>query len=272
MLKFKGFLWLDFRGDPSKPGVFQSASVQFLQRHRVRACDTIGMVQAVEPSLLCFVFDTPQPLALTALRHIQLQLPDLPVVPVTQTRSQSPPLWDLRSDLSDYRVQPLSAARQNARLDGLISACLERSDSNTHPYPASSAPLQHGLPWHAPHPPTPRHKTLAALEFVAVHFAEAVRLALVADLCHMCTSEFSRVFKKENGRTFSDYLLSYRISKACELLSGLSVQVKTVAFSVGFNDLSYFARIFRRYTGTTPSLYQCLATGKSPAACSARRG
>lgn len=85
----------------------------------------------------------------------------------------------------------------------------------------------------------------------------------------MCTSEFSRAFKKENGRTFSDYLLRYRISRACDLLSGLSMQVKTVAFSVGFNDLSYFARMFRRYTGTTPSLYQRIASSaKTSGACS----
>ncbi len=72
----------------------------------------------------------------------------------------------------------------------------------------------------------------------------------------MSESEFSRVFKKEHGHTFCEYLLKFRISKACDSLVDPSVQVKTVAFEVGFNDLSYFARTFRRYTGVTPSTYQ----------------
>lgn len=72
----------------------------------------------------------------------------------------------------------------------------------------------------------------------------------------MSESEFSRVFKKEHGNTFCDYLLKFRIGKACDSLADPSVQVKTVAFEVGFNDLSYFARTFRRYTGVTPSTYQ----------------
>ena len=56
--------------------------------------------------------------------------------------------------------------------------------------------------------------------------------------------------------TFCEYLLKFRISKACESLSDPLVKVKTVAFEVGFNDLSYFARTFRRHTGVTPSTYQ----------------
>ncbi|MEO6986705.1 MAG: AraC family transcriptional regulator [Paralcaligenes sp.] len=100
------------------------------------------------------------------------------------------------------------------------------------------------------------YKTLSAREFVKTHFAETIRLSVVAAHCHMSESEFSRVFKKEHGHTFYEHLLKFRIGRACELLADASVQVKSVAFAVGFNDLSYFARTFRRYTGVTPSTYQ----------------
>ena len=96
------------------------------------------------------------------------------------------------------------------------------------------------------------------------NFAESVRLSVVAGHCHMSESEFSRIFKKEQGFTFCEYLLKFRISKACELLADPSVQVKTVAFDVGFNDVSYFARTFRRYTGATPSSYQQVLAMKTP--------
>ena len=90
-----------------------------------------------------------------------------------------------------------------------------------------------------------------------------MRLSVVAGHCHMSESEFSRVFKKEHGHTFCDYLLKYRVNKACESLTDPTVQVKTVAFEVGFNDLSYFARTFRRYTGVTPSAFQQLRSAQA---------
>ena len=257
MSGFKGFLWLDFRQDASTPGLFQSVPVQYMQRHRVPPCDAIPLIQAVEPQYLCFEFDIPQPLALTALRQTRLQCPDLPVVLVTETHSESLAHWAYRSGVSDYLVKPLSAERLTARLEWLIRICLERSAS--YACPAVAAPLHPSLPWHAPHPPTPKLKTLAARAFVAAHFAEVIRLAHAADLCHMCTSEFSRAFKKENGQTFSQYLVRHRITQACERLSDPSASVKAVAFSVGFNDVSYFTRTFRRYTGATPSTYRCMA-------------
>ena len=268
MSKFKVILWLDFRQPASTPGIFQSIPLQYVQDHRVPPCDTISLIQTVTPQQLCLEFAIPQHLALTASRQARLQCPDTPSEVVTETHSESLARWAYRLSVPDDRVKPLSAERLTARLEWLIRTCLERSKS--YICPAGAAPLQTSLPWHAPQTPTPQLKTLAARAFVAAHFAEVIRLAHAADLCHMCTSEFSRAFKKENGHPFSEYLLRYRICKACELLAGPSVQVKTVAFNVGFNDLSYFARVFRRYTGSTPSLYQCIASGKSPDACDAK--
>lgn len=262
MQGFKGFLWLHFRRDTSTPGFFQSVPVQYRQHYPVLPCDILRLVHAVQPQLLCFEFDPPQPCALTAFLEARLRHPNLSVLLVTANHLESLAPWIFRTGVSDRHVKPLSAEQWEVRIAWPLKpkAGLEHSDSKVWCSAASApaaSPLPPCLPWHAPQQSmTAMHKTSAACEFVASHFAEVIRLALVADLCHMCTSEFSRWFKKENGHTFSDYLLKYRISRACELLSGRSVPVKTVAYTVGFNDLSYFARIFRRYVGTTPSAYQ----------------
>lgn len=255
------FLWLDFRRDISTPGLFQTVPLCYRAYHRVPPCDTLRLVQTLEPRLLCFEFDFPQPPALAALLQIRLQRPNLPLVMATESHSESLALWAFRAGVLDYLVKPLTAEELNTRLEWLVHACLALSDCKGRP-PASD-PLPPCTSWQPPQPLPPKSKTLAACQFVGIHFAEKVRLAQVADACHMCISEFSRAFKKENGQTFSEYLVRYRITQACALLSSdPAASVKAVAFRVGFNDVSYFARTFRRFNGATPSTYRFTAHGE----------
>jgi AraC-like DNA-binding protein len=71
----------------------------------------------------------------------------------------------------------------------------------------------------------------------------------------MSAFRFSRAFHETFGLTFQDYLLRYRILEACRLLRHPDANVTKVAYSVGFNDASYFSRAFRRFIGTSPSAY-----------------
>lgn len=248
------FLWLDFRRDISVAGLFQSLASLY-DAHKVpHPSDLSSHIQAWQPHFLCFEFDTPQANDLAVLQQTTLQHPGLPLLMITESHSESLAVWAFRSGVWDYLVKPLTACDLNTRIGELLQLCLARHHGNAQ------------LPWPAPLPcsvllqpsrdVSQGHKTALACEFVERHFAETVRLSVVAGHCHMSESEFSRVFKKEHGHTFSEYLLKFRIRKACDSLADPSVQVKTVAFEVGFNDLSYFARTFRRYTGVTPSTYQ----------------
>ena len=56
--------------------------------------------------------------------------------------------------------------------------------------------------------------------------------------------------------TFRDYLMKARINEARRLLVAGDISVTGVAYSVGFNDGSHFARMFRRVTGVHPSAYR----------------
>jgi AraC-like DNA-binding protein len=68
--------------------------------------------------------------------------------------------------------------------------------------------------------------------------------------CHMSGSRFSRTFKKEHGISFRRYLLRYRLERACEFLASAETSVKQAALAAGFNDCSYFDRVFRRRYGS----------------------
>ena len=99
--------------------------------------------------------------------------------------------------------------------------------------------------------------TLApAVSYVAENYSEKLRLATAARLCDLSPFQFSRNFKKEHGFTFRDFVVRVRIHHAAELMKYSSVSVTEAAFVVGFNDLSYFARMFRRQHGVSPSHYR----------------
>ena len=92
-----------------------------------------------------------------------------------------------------------------------------------------------------------------------MHFDQKIALDHVAALCRLSPSQFCRVFRQEQGVSFGQYLLRYRIERACEGLAHPGARAKDVAYSVGFNDLSYFTRAFKREVGVCPSEYQAAA-------------
>jgi AraC-like DNA-binding protein len=102
-------------------------------------------------------------------------------------------------------------------------------------------------------------KTHPAITHVAQHFDDNIALSDVASMCHCGTTQFCRVFRQEHGQSFHQYLLHYRIDQACDRLANPHSHAKEVAYDVGFNDLSYFARAFKRQVGVCPSKYHLRA-------------
>jgi two-component system response regulator YesN len=62
----------------------------------------------------------------------------------------------------------------------------------------------------------------------------------------------SRTFKQETGSTVMDYIITRRVDKAKELLHDPAMSIKRAAESVGYSDLTYFHRVFKKITGMTP--------------------
>lgn len=66
----------------------------------------------------------------------------------------------------------------------------------------------------------------------------------------------SAVFKKETGKTVSEYIRERRMEYARHLLKNTNLQVQTVAFNSGVVDVQYFSKLFKRHYGKTPSEYR----------------
>ena len=98
---------------------------------------------------------------------------------------------------------------------------------------------------------TPRTLTPALL-YIKSNLDKPITRDHVAKTCNLSPSYFSRLFKSGTGYTFSVLLNRFRIEHACHLLTNTSMNASEVAFASGYNDQSYFVKVFKKNTGVTP--------------------
>ena len=95
-----------------------------------------------------------------------------------------------------------------------------------------------------------------AIDYIQEHYSEQVTLNEVAENIYVSTFYISRMFKKELGKSFVDYLNDVRIEKSKELLKDIKYKTYEVAEIVGISDPHYFSKLFKKYSGMTPSEYR----------------
>ena len=96
------------------------------------------------------------------------------------------------------------------------------------------------------------------LNYIRKNYASPLTLSDLSSVVGLSPEHFCRLFHAVTGRSPIDYLNYYRIECACELLCTTYRSITEIAFSCGFNDLSYFNRLFRKYKNTTPGKYRRL--------------
>ncbi len=101
-----------------------------------------------------------------------------------------------------------------------------------------------------------------AILYIHGHFTEKIQLPDVAAIANMSVTKFSRFFIKNTGRSFTDYVTSLRIGRACRLLSESDTPITEICYEVGYANLSNFNRSFLRHVGKSPSAYRKAAHGK----------
>jgi len=95
-----------------------------------------------------------------------------------------------------------------------------------------------------------------AKAYIAGHCGDAVSLGETARAMHVSTFYFCKIFKKATGLTFTDYLGRVRVEKAKNLLLNPHLRVSEIAYTVGFQSLTHFNRIFRKITGEAPTVFR----------------
>ncbi len=95
----------------------------------------------------------------------------------------------------------------------------------------------------------------AVRQYIDGHYSESLTLDILAEHVHMNPTYLSVVFKKEEGISYSHYLVKVRMEHAMKLLEK-GEKGKNVCRMVGYFDFRYFNKQFKRYTGMTPDTYK----------------
>ncbi|MEF9839388.1 MAG: PocR ligand-binding domain-containing protein [Lachnospiraceae bacterium] len=95
-----------------------------------------------------------------------------------------------------------------------------------------------------------------AMIYISQHFNTPLTLEDVASQVHLHPSYFSTMFKQSTGSTFKEYLNMVRIEESKRLLSNTDFSIIDIAVAIGFEDQSYFSKVFKKYTGLTPKQFR----------------
>jgi len=207
---------------------------------------TRGRFQAV-----CFECDYPDQSCLSAMQAIKQDHARLPMLMLTLEHSEALAVWAFRSRMWNYFAKPVPQAELLESLRSLANLGQRGSP------PRTAQAVRAAIPQDLPVQPVPPEvaRLQPALHYVATHYHQRVTANAVAKACGLTRFEFSRRFRETFKTTFRDYLMRFRIVEARRLLTEGRVSITGIAYSVGFNDGSHFARMFRRFTGKLPSEY-----------------
>ena len=94
------------------------------------------------------------------------------------------------------------------------------------------------------------------LQYIREHFNEDLTLNIIAEKLYLNPGYISRTVKEQTGQNCTDIIADYRIQRAVWLLENTGLYVYEVAEQVGYKNLKYFYRIFKKYTGKAPKDYR----------------
>lgn len=94
------------------------------------------------------------------------------------------------------------------------------------------------------------------LNYIHEHYNEQISTSVFAKKLFISESHLCRMFKQAVGVSVLEYINKFRIDKACVLLKNTNENISDIAMSVGFENLNYFDRIFKRYKNISPGAFR----------------
>ncbi len=94
------------------------------------------------------------------------------------------------------------------------------------------------------------------IQYIRAHYMEEISLEDIAASANISKNTAMRYFSANIGISPVDYLIQYRIKISCKLLKETSDKISNIADCVGYENTSYFCRLFRKYVGVSPKKYR----------------
>lgn len=101
-----------------------------------------------------------------------------------------------------------------------------------------------------------RNEIDVVIDYVNHNYSEDITLQKLADISGFNPSYLSRLFKEKVGKSIFETINNLRINKACKLLKNTNLTIIEIAYTVGYNNVSFFNRYFRKIMNRSPSEYR----------------
>ena len=153
---------------------------------------------------------------------------------------------DAQTELQTYEwmLRRAMPEQQNAKSSRTNAPLLRSSEAVPDPSSAGDPKIAPGNPGYP------------AINYVETHRHQMVGMREMAALCHLSPSYFSKLFLREIGENFTDWVNRRKISWAKELLRDTGTSITSIGTSLGFMDTSYFIKVFKKFEGITPLVYR----------------
>lgn len=94
-------------------------------------------------------------------------------------------------------------------------------------------------------------------KYISSNYADKdLSIKKLADVVFLTPTYLSSLYKKKTNKTISEYIVEIRMEKAKALLTDVGLKLYIISDMVGYEDSVYFSKIFKKYTGCTPSSYR----------------
>ncbi len=100
------------------------------------------------------------------------------------------------------------------------------------------------------------------LRYIGENYSRKIYISELADRLYMGEDNFYKFFVSVTGTSPASYMNSFRMKRAAEFLTGTDLSVTDICYKAGFNNVSYFIKMFQKYYGQTPKRYRSLYLGR----------
>ena len=164
----------------------------------------------------------------------------------------------IKLGVADYILKPV----ENTELVNIVKKCVRRIEAeNVRNRIIEQASFQKNLSeklaGYADDDGGKARNTMGkAIAFIENNYGRPISLEDTAAEVMLNPSYFSKLFRETVGLPYSKYLALYRINKAKELMTDPARRIKEIAGLVGYDNVRYFIRVFKQYTGLSPNVYK----------------
>lgn len=95
-----------------------------------------------------------------------------------------------------------------------------------------------------------------AMDYISMNYSQKLTLTKISEQLCITPNYLSELLKKHTGQNVSEYIIDYRLEKACQFLKNPQLRIGEVSEKVGINDVRYFSSMFKKKYNLTPTEYR----------------